>query len=84
MTTALAIRDAISRALQQKGWARAVFPMSDAHSLIPDYLNENLRLEAAQEDLIVIDDSGIVHYISVGTLDMETKDPNEPGEDKKE
>ena len=74
---------AIKQSLQQKEWARVVFRMSDAHSLIPDFLYENLKLEAAEEDLVLIDDLGAVHYISVGTIDMKMKDPNEPGEETK-
>ena len=74
---------AIRRSLQQKAWARTVFSMSDAHSLIPDFLYENLKLEAGEDDLVVVDDIGGVHYISVGTIDLKRKDPNMPGEDKK-
>ena len=75
---------AIRQSLQQKGWVRVVFRMSDAHSLIPDFLYENLKLEATEEDLVLIDELGAVHYISVGTIEMKMKDPNEPGKEKKD
>ena len=84
MATTVDIHDAIRRSLQQKGWVRAVFSMADAHSLIPDLLYENLKLEAAEDDLVVIDELGTVHYIAVGTIELKMKDPNEPGEAKKD
>lgn len=74
----------IRSVIQQKGCTRAVFSMNDAHNMVPDFIYENLKLEVeSEDDLIVIDDSGVVHYISVGTMDMKAKDPNEPGDPKK-
>ena len=73
----------IRQSLQQRAWVRTVFSMPDAHSLIPDFLYENLKLEADEDALVVIDDVGGVHHISVGTIDLKTKELNEPGEDKK-
>ena len=83
MAATVDIYDAIRLSLQQKGWVRAVFSMTEAHSIIPDFLYENLSLEATDEDLVLVDELGTVHYISVGILDMKMKDPNEPGEVKK-
>ena len=81
MAKATFIISTIRSALQQKEWARAVFNMSEAHNIVPDFMYEELKLEVNEnDDLIVIDDSGNVHYISTGVVNIKIKESSNPEE----